>query len=181
MPNDHFNETWRELEAGVKVKDHPFRVCTLATFESANHIKQRVVNLREVTRDNTLLFYTDSRSGKIDQIKKNSNASALFYNQNIYLQVFVRGIITIHENNDLWQDHFFNIEGRSVHDYNTKYAPGKKIKNPLEVIRTENINFAVLEMVPHSIEYLKLRAEPNRLRALFNKKDGVWEKTFLIP
>lgn len=178
---DHFNETWRELKAGTLEEGHPFRVCSMATFETPEHIKQRIVNLREVTSDHTLLFYTDSRSSKITQIGNNPNASVLFYDHRIRLQVIIRGILKIHSNNELWQDHCIKIEGRSINDYNTFYPPGKKINNPLAVKRTQEINFAVLELVPENIEYLKLRDEPNRIRAVFTKENEEWTKTFLIP
>ncbi len=181
MLNDHFNETWKELKAGTRDEGHPFKVCALASFETPEHIKQRIVNLRELTSDNTLIFYTDSRSSKIAQYNKNPNASALFYNYRIQLQVIIRGIMKIHTNDELWQDHRLKVEGRSINDYNTKYSPGKLINNPLDVKRTQEINFAVLEFKPESIEYLKLRDEPNRLRALFTKENDEWKKTFLIP
>lgn len=178
---DHFNETWRELKAATRDEGHPFKVCSLATFETLDYIKQRIVNLREVTPEESLLFYTDSRSSKIEQINKNSNASVLFYDYRVRLQVIIRGIIKVHNNDDLWQDHRLKIEGRSINDYNTKYSPGKRINNPLNINRTEDINFAVLELLPESIEYLKLRDEPNRIRAIFNKENEEWNKTFLIP
>lgn len=178
---DHFNETWKELKAGTLEDGHPFKVCSLATFESQNHIKQRIVNLREVTFDKTLLFYTDSRSSKIDQIDNNPNASVLFYDHRIKLQVIIRGIIKIHSNDEIWEDHCIKIEGRSINDYNTLYPPGKKINNPLAVKRTQKINFAVLELVPENMEYLKLRDEPNRIRAVFTKENEEWNKKFLIP
>lgn len=181
MLNDHFNETWKELKAGSVEEGHPFKVCSLATFESPELVKQRIVNLREVTSDNTLLFYTDSRSSKIEQINKIPNASALFYNYKIKLQVILRGIIKIHSNDELWQDHRLKVEGRSINDYNTKYPPGKIINNPLDVRRTQDLNFCVLELIPENIEYLKLRDEPNRLRAVFTLENDKWNKTFLIP
>ncbi len=178
---DHLNETWRELRAGTTDEGHPFKVCSLATFEAQDYIKQRIVNLQEITPEKTLLFYTDERSSKVAQINNNPNASVLFYNYKISLQVIIRGIVKVHTNDDLWQDHRLKIEGRSINDYNTKYPPGKKINNPLAVTRTEEINFAVLEFIPESIEYLKLRAEPNRIRAIFTKENKEWDKTFLIP
>lgn len=181
MLSDHFNETWKELKASTREDGHPFRVCSLATFETNDHIGQRVVNLREITSEDTLLFYTDSRSPKISQINKNPQASVLFYDHRVKLQVIIRGIIKVHTHNELWQDHCIKIEGRSINDYNSQYPPGKKINNPLAVNRTEEMNFAVLELIPDRIEYLKLRDEPNRIRAVFNKENEEWDKTFLIP
>lgn len=181
MLNDLFTETWKELECGAKEENHPFNICSLATFETPTQIKQRFVNLREVTKKRNLLFYTDIRSSKMDHIQENPAASVVFYNPVLHLQVFLRGKIITHTDDKLWETHRLKIDGRSVNDYNTKYPPGKKIKNPLSVKRTNDLNFALLEFVPAAVEYLKLRAEPNRLRASFRKKNEEWEMTFLIP
>ncbi|QED37499.1 pyridoxamine 5'-phosphate oxidase [Antarcticibacterium arcticum] len=181
MIEDLFKETWRELEQAPSTPDHPFSLCCLATNDLNGGIKQRLVNFRKLTSQQNLLFYTDSRSAKIDQLQKNDGASVLFYNPVLQLQIFIRGRIVIHNQGKLWDDHRVKIEGRSLQDYNTQYAPGKHIKNPLDVKRTQDLNFALLELKPEVVEYLKLRIEPNRLRALFTKKEGEWEKTFLIP
>lgn len=178
---DLFNETWRALEDGTKKHAHPFRTCSLATSEISVGIRQRTVNFRELTKEKTLLFYTDYRSTKIEQVQKNPHGSVLFYNPKIQLQIFISGKFRVHSEDALWNDHILNIDGRSINDYNTQYAPGKPIKNPIAVARTKDLNFAVLELVPDTIEYLKLRDEPNRIRAIFNLKNEIWEKTFLIP
>lgn len=181
MLNDLLEETWKELKCGYEDKEHPYRSCCLATTELSGKIKQRTVNLRKVTEEKTLLFYTDVRSGKISQIRKNPVASVLFYNPKNNLQIYLSGNVRIHEDTPIWTEHFLTIEGRSLNDYNTKDAPGKPIKNPIDLRRTKNINFAVLEFIPESIEYLKLRQEPNRIRAYFELRDQEWEKTFLVP
>ncbi len=178
---DLFNETWKELEDGTKKHSHPFRTCTLATSEISGGIRQRTINFRGLTKRKTLLFYTDLRSSKIEQIKKNPKGSVLFYNHSVQLQIFLSGIFKIHLEDSLWNDHVVNIEGKSINDYNTQYAPGKPIKNPIAVTRTKDLNFAVLELIPDTIEYLKIRDEPGRIRAVFKLKDEEWEKTFLIP
>lgn len=181
MLNDLFEETWKELKCGYEEKDHPYRSCCLATMELSGNIKQRTVNLREVTEEKTLLFYTDIRSDKISHLRKNPVASVLFYNPKNKLQIYLCGNVRIHEDTKMWTEHFHNIEGRSLNDYNTKDAPGKPIRNPIDVRRTKNIHFAVLEFEPGSIEYLKLRLEPNRIRAYFELRDKEWKKTFLVP
>jgi pyridoxine/pyridoxamine 5'-phosphate oxidase len=178
---DLFNETWRELGDGTKKYGHPFRTCSLATAEVSVGIRQRTIIFRELTKKKTLLFYTDLRSTKIEQINKNPDGSVLFYNPSIQLQIFICGKIKIHSEDSLWNDHFMNIEGRSINDYNTQYAPGKPIKNPIAVTRTKDLNFAVLELIPDTIEYLKLREEPSGIRAIFKLQDQEWNKTFLVP
>lgn len=181
MLNDLFEETWKELKCGYEAKEHPFRSCCLATYDKSGKIKQRTVNLRLLTDEKNLLFYTDIRSGKIKQLRENPGASVLFYNPLNNLQISLCGKVVIHEDTQIWTDHYISIEGRSLNDYNTEDPPGKPIRNPLNVRRTKNINFAVLEFVPDCIEYLKLRQEPNRIRAYFELQDKEWKKTFLVP
>lgn len=181
MLNDLLNEIWREVKAGANSKDHPYRSCSLATLEDNKKVRQRTVNLRELTGRHTLLFYTDARSKKIEQLTEIPFASVLFYNPETNLQVTISGKVDIHKNDELAQEHKTKVDGRAVNDYNTKLPPGKKIKNPIDVRRTTDINFALLELIPDTLEYLKLRAEPNRLRALFKKDGEDWEQTFLIP
>lgn len=178
---DLFQETWKELEAVAKDPKNPFRVCSLATYEEGEGIKQRMVNFRELTSSRSLLFYSDARSAKINHLRKTPEASVLFYNPIIRLQVFIRGKMQIHTHDELWETHRLKIEGRAINDYNTLYAPGKKIKNPVSVTRTTDLNFALLELQPDVVEYLKLREEPNRLRAIFRRNQDEWEKTYLVP
>lgn len=178
---DLYKETWKELECATKVKGHPFKYCSLATLDGSSGVRQRTVILRQLTENRTLIFYTDLRSGKIGHLRKTPIASALFYNSITKLQVFIKGEIEIHCDDEIWEDHKLRIEGKAINDYNTLYPPGKPIKNPVDVNRTKNLNFAVLELKPDFIEYLKLKAELNRLRAVFHKKNEDWEKTYLVP
>lgn len=178
---DLFQETWKELECAAKEPMHPFRVCSLATVTNKGVVKQRIVNFRKLTSSKSLLFYTDSRSAKVNQLQNNPSASVLFYNPIINLQIYISGKVTVHTNDTLWEDHRLKIEGKSINDYNTKYPPGKKIKNPVAVKRTKELNFALLELRPEFIEYLKLKIQPNRVRAVFKKNEEEWEKTFLVP
>jgi hypothetical protein len=178
---DLYKETWKELECATKVKGHPFKYCSLATFDGSSGNRQRTVILRQVTENRTLIFYTDIRSGKIGHLRKSPSASILCYNPINKLQIFVKGDIDIHCDDEIWEDHKLKIEGKAINDYNTSYPPGKIIKNPVDLKRTKDLNFAVLELKPNFIEYLKLKAELNRLRAVFQKKDEIWEKTYLVP
>lgn len=181
MLDDLFNEAWVELNSAASDREHPFRLCSLATCEDSGKIRQRTVALREVTESNSLLFYTDLRSWKIKHLEKSPEGSVLFYDRLTALQVFIQGSFEIHTNSKTWKQHKGKVEEKSIYDYNTKYPPGKVIKNPFNVNRTDDINFAVLELKPNVIEYLKLKPDTNHLRALFKKEEDTWEKCFLVP
>lgn len=178
---DVFQESWKELQNALKDKKHPFNSCTLATVGKNSTIRQRTIILRGITKNNSLLFYTDLRSTKIKHIQNNPKCNLLFYDPKLQFQVTMRGEILIHTNNDAWEKHIGKIEGKAVNNYNTLLAPGKAITNPLALDRIAKLHFALLEFVPASLEYLKLKQDSNHVRAKFQLQQGVWKKTFLVP
>ena len=181
MLNDLFQEAWKALNVAASGKEHPFNFCTLATIGKNASVRQRTIILRGVTEEKSLLFYTDLRSTKIKQIKNNSKANTLFYDPRTQLQLIIKGTILVHTNDENWEEHRDKIDGKSVNNYNTLLAPGKPIKNPLRVERTDKLNFGLLEFVPVRMEYLKLKEDSNHLRARFRFVEGVWKQTFLVP
>ncbi len=181
MINDLFNEAVEDLRAAAKKEDHPFRYCSVASCDKAENLRQRTMVLRGLTDEENLLFYTDSRSLKIKHFKTNPHVSVLFYNPQKNLQLILKGKINVYRNNEEYHYHKSNIEGKAINNYNTRLAPGKKLNNPFNISRTTDLHFALLELVTQSIEFLKIRKDPNHLRALFTKTEGDWEKTFLVP
>jgi len=181
MLNDLFQEAWKSLKEAASGKDHSFNFCTLATIGKNTSVKQRTVILRGITEDKSLLFYTDLRSNKIKQIKENSKANGLFYDPKSQVQLIFKGEILIHKNGEVWENHRNKIDGKSVNNYNTLLAPGKPIKNPLSVERSDKLHFGLLEFKPVRLEYLKLRQDSTHLRARFRLENDVWKQTFLVP
>jgi len=181
MLNDLFQEAWKELKLASSSKEHPFNYFSLATAGKNASVRQRTVILRGVTENKSLLFYTDLRSTKIKQIRSNAKANGLFYNPKTQLQLIIKGTIIIHTDDDAWEEHKDKIDGRAVNNYNTLFPPGKPIKNPLKVERTNKLHFALLEFVPARIEYLKIKEDSNHLRARFRLEEGTWKETFLVP
>ena len=70
MKEQLLDKIHRELINGYVKKKHPFRYFSLATVEE-NQPMQRTVVLRKVLKDFTLVFFTDSRSAKVEQLLKN--------------------------------------------------------------------------------------------------------------
>ncbi|MCF4101268.1 pyridoxamine 5'-phosphate oxidase family protein [Gillisia sp. M10.2A] len=181
MLNDIFKEIWQELKDASEIKGHPFRFCSLATAEDRTGIRQRTLVLRSISDKGNLLFYTDERSDKVKEITTNPQGNILFYNSEKQLQVSLSGSLQINTNSIEWERHKAKIEGKAVNDYNSKLPPGKPIKNPVRINRVEKLNFALLEFIPTTIEYLKLKSDANHLRARFEMEEEAWSKTFLIP
>ncbi len=181
MLNDLFKEAWAALNFAASGKEHPFNCCSLATIGKNASVRQRTVILRGITEEKSLLFYTDLRSTKIKQLQQNPKANGLFYDPKIQLQLIFKGEIVIHTNDELWEEHRDKIDGKAINNYNSLLPPGKPIKNPFTVERTQRLNFALLEFKPIRMEFLKLKEDSNHLRARFRFEEGIWKQTFLVP
>ncbi len=158
MEESHFLEnTWNELNNAITIKDHPFRFCTLATRVDKNELKQRILVLRAITDENTLIFYTDFRSNKVSQILQNSTGSILFYNPEKSLQLSLKGKLSINTKGSLWEAHVKKIENKAKDDYNTVQPPGSILENSTDLERYSRLNFCVLEFKIKTIDYLAIK------------------------
>ncbi|APQ16366.1 pyridoxamine 5'-phosphate oxidase family protein [Maribacter hydrothermalis] len=176
-----FEELSTEIHNGITERGHPFRFITMATVGNETIARLRTVVLREVSEDLRLTIYTDSRTQKIKHITVNNQVSFLLYHPEKMLQLKVEGTTQIVTDTDRLSTTWQNIQPNSRKDYITETSPGSAIKNPdhVEYIEEENY-FAILDIIPTKIEYLKLQ-RPNHIRALFTKTDDNWNGEFLVP
>ncbi|UZO79332.1 pyridoxamine 5'-phosphate oxidase family protein [Aquimarina sp. ERC-38] len=181
MLTDIFNQIHKDFKGAVKYSKHAFRYATLATVADGLPF-QRTIVLRDVTDTNDLLIYTDERSKKVAQLKRNKNASLLFYDHNRLTQVILRGTISIETKGEGVEERWQKVRERSQKDYITSLGPGIPVDNPDQVTYLKEQNyFTILNFVPDEIEYLRLK-RPNHIRALFTKSESEeWDMTFLVP
>jgi pyridoxamine 5'-phosphate oxidase len=127
------------------------------------------------------VFYTDSRTQKINDIQNNSEFSALFYNSKKKLQIRVEGKAELITDQEQIATYWHTVQESSKKDYTTNRAPGTLIKNPDDIDYQSNENyFCPVKLVPNTIEYLQLK-RPIHLRVLFSKIDTNWSGEFLVP
>ena len=73
------NKYWSMLDDAVTNRSSPFRIPVFICAHQ-DEVDGRIVVLRKSDRANNLLqFHTDLRSPKVDILKKNKNASLVFY------------------------------------------------------------------------------------------------------
>ena len=175
-----FQQIKNELINGSIKKGHPFKYFTLSTLWNGRP-RQRTVVLRKVQPDLQLLFYTDKRSSKVEQIKQNPNISALFYHPKKMVQLQVEGHAIVKENPEMLRKIWKSIPSTAKKDYTTVLSPGAKTESPstLEYL-TKNNYFCMVEIQPTRLEYLKL-GQPHHLRILYSKENGNWSGVFLTP
>ena len=187
LPNNKLEEipsiVFSELRKGVSKKKHPFKNVVLTTLSEKTPMSRWVV-FRKLTLEQNLLIYTDSRTEKIKDLKKNSNSGLLFYNNKQGLQIYFTTVSTIHQNNELTKKYWQGIAGTSSENYTTIYPPSTPVKNIEEGQKTDkdlnDKHFSIIELCPINMSILQLSRD-GHIRASFSKINNEWEGTFIVP
>lgn len=185
---------WEMLIDGAEKSKSDFHLGFICTSKN-DKPKSRTVVLRKVDQlKNTLLFHTDNRSGKIDEIKNNPNISWLFYSNDNKIQLRLEGNAAVHQNGDLFEQQWDNSKLISRKCYLINDDPGSSIndhydyleRSLTEGVPTEEqsemgkINFAVVETKIDSIEWLHLKGS-GHLRAKFILDKDRFKGEWLVP
>ena len=187
LPNNKLDEIPRiifsELGKGASKKKHPFKNVVLTTVNEKTPMSRWVV-FRKLTPEQNLLIYTDSRTEKIKDLRKNSNCGLLFYNNKQGLQIYFNTLATIHQNNELTKKYWQGIVGTSSENYTTIYPPSTPINNIGEGHKTDkdlnNNHFSIIELCPFNMSILQL-SRNGHIRANFSKINNKWEGSFIVP
>lgn len=180
------NKCWSLLEAAACGNEAGWRLPVLAT-STENGFRQRTVVLRKVLQNHaTLLFHTDLRSPKVQQITANANVSLLFYDHDLAAQLQVEGTASIHNHDHIAAMVWDEGTPASLKMYCAPLVPGiicptAEVNTPPSMKsripeRTEIIsgraNFCVIQVVVKTVEWLRLSRDGN-LRAWFHYESGL--------
>ena len=183
---------WSMLDDAVVNRSSPFRIPVFICTDQ-NDIDGRIVVLRKSDKNNNILqFHTDLRSPKVNILKKNKNASFVFYDKEEKIQLRVKVICEINNKNSLTEESWKKTQHISRRCYLTDSGPGSVSENPTSgmISKLEDFdytmeqsekgyeNFTVIKCKIKSIEWLYLAAKGHR-RAIFdfeNNKDN-----WLVP
>lgn len=173
----------KELQLASKEVQHPFRFVNFCTLDGKQPDSRYVV-LREVTGDLHLLFYTDSRSKKIAQIRENPRVSLLFYHSSLRCQLKINGIATILAQKEAIDNYWENIPPEAQKAYQTKSPPKTQVdtaeKGMMLDVKYENSYFSAIKVIPNEVECLQLDSK-GHLRLAFKKESEKWQSSWLVP
>jgi pyridoxine/pyridoxamine 5'-phosphate oxidase len=176
---------WDLLESSAAGNAPGWRLPVLATLTDRG-CEQRTVVLRVVDRDQgTLLFHTDVRSSKVEQIRKDGRVSLLFYDHEQSVQLKIRGVAAIHQADEFAQSLWEAGTPVSLKMYSAPMSPGTQCdsfnhnmaesllgrlpeRNEIEAGR---INFCAIRILVQSAEWLRL-SQSGHLRTSFALADG---------
>jgi len=175
-----YDSCWELLAASAAGNDAGWRLPVLAT-QSMESCFQRTVVLRRAEAGRAgLLFHTDIRSAKIQQIQVNPRVSLLFYDHRLAVQLQVTGIAVIHETHEIADQLWSSGTPASLKMYLGPKAPGTVCSGPnknlpdgmlgrlpeRDEIEPGRANFAAIQVHVQSLEWLMLSRDGN-LRARF--------------
>jgi hypothetical protein len=179
-----FDNLWGELLRGKADAKHDFRYPTLATEDQDNWPDTRTLVLRDVIKeDNKLIFFTDMRSHKMQQIAINNKAALLFYTHKKKLQLRIRGLITVVKEEEEIKNYFNQISQTDLKDYRSLSGPGSLMQedNATYLPKQEAFNyFSVLSFNVISVDYLQLSREGHaRFKFIYDNRE--WEAKEIVP
>ena len=186
------NKYWSMLDDAVINRSSSFRI---PVFICANQdeVDGRIVVLRKSDRENKLLqFHTDLRSPKVEILKKNKNASLVFYDKEEKIQLRVKVECEVNNQNSTTEESWKKTKHISRRCYLTDSPPGTTSENPTSgmISKLEDFdytmeqseegykNFAVIKCKIKSIEWLYLAAKGHR-RAKFDLETN--KNNWLVP
>lgn len=176
---------WDLLESSAASNAPGWHLPVLATIADRG-CEQRTVVLRAVDRDHgALLFHTDVRSSKVEQIRKDGRASLLFYDHDRSVQLKIQGLALIHQSDRIAQSLWEAGTPASLKMYSAPLPPGTPCnsfdhnmkdsllgrlpeRNEIEVGR---VNFCAIRVLVQSAEWLRL-SQSGHLRAFFGFTEG---------
>jgi 3-hydroxyisobutyrate dehydrogenase len=188
------SELWKYLEEGAANSRDEFH---LGVFGTANHATPnlRTVVLRRVMRkQHLILFHTDSRSAKVEEIKLNPIVFWLFYSKEKKMQLRIKGKAELHFDDELQQEQWESSRLISRKCYLTDSAPGSAVDRPFtglpehlnvstptpEESEAGKKNFIVVSTEISSIEMLYLKAT-GHIRVKFTRSGDEYSGEWLIP
>jgi pyridoxine/pyridoxamine 5'-phosphate oxidase len=169
-----------ELLKSDKDREHPFCMFFMAT--AGDYPELRTIISRKIDPDLSILFYTDPRSPKVEQIRENNRVSALFYHPEKKLQVRIKGKAYLIENiRMLYPQLLEHIKNSPLKkDFTALEAPGSVVEENYTPRLGSEIFFEAVRIVPDEIDILQV-GKDEHLRCLCTEEKGVWKQERLVP
>ncbi len=183
---------WLMLDDAITNRSSQFRIPTFICGDHSD-FDGRIVVLRKSDKINNIVqFHSDIRSDKIEKLKKNSNASMLFYDKEEKIQVRMKVECKVNHNNDVTKESWSKTQHISRKCYLVHNGPGTESVTPTSGLKPEldNFeftmeqseegykNFTVIQCKVKSIEWLYLAAKGHR-RARFDLENN--KNSWLVP
>ncbi len=161
------NQIWKELTRCVHDKHHAWRTPVLSTCSIDGGVNSRTVVLRRANQgENNLLIYTDERSLKVSELRKNSQAIFVFWSPRLRWQLRINVDISILTTGPIVESLWSAVSQTAAKsDYINPTAPGSELvtdAKPLSINDSLKHHFAVLIGHISEMDWLELSRKGHR-------------------
>lgn len=184
IPADLTEEVWSRLSAAGGSETHPMRLMVLCTVEAPDRPAGRTMVVRgfDPARP-ALLFHTDARSRKVEQLRGRPGACVIAYDPRDGVQLRMDGAADIHDRDALADDEWRLMDEVVRYAYALSEGPGRPMgeddpHSPSERHRFRTLksadgreHFAVVEFVFDSVEWFQTTSH-GQSRAVLKRADG---------
>ncbi len=187
-PKQAFHSIFNELKQSSSDSRHPFRYMSLATFDKDRQESNiRMVILREVRKDKSLLAYTDVRTSKFADLSSLNKATLLFWHDRHKVQVTMKAEAELHHNDEVASQYWKqDVHGPARKAYTPLVRPGTPISEPVEAYswpeEYTDEHFGVLIFKPYHLQILQLKGKEHlRLQFTRQNSDKEWPGGWIAP
>jgi len=183
-PDQNRQEILAYIRASCRDAAHPFRYLTLSTTDQLSRPHSRMLVLRDLSADDALLMFTDSRAAKVEQLELNPNGAVLFWHPEQQLQVSMRVQLGRITDAALLESYRSQIKGRGARSYTSIQPPGTIIAQPEQAQEfyafDENNYFSAISGEIVELVALQL-GDVMHLRLRCVKESGRWSCSWIVP
>ena len=175
---------WDFFQQGVKNKKSAFHYPTIATGNE-RRFNLRTVILREVVREShIIIFHTDIRSKKIEELKSNNRLHLHVYDKKNKIQIQAEGKAEIFNKVKLNELTWNSLSNNTKSAYLIKETPGIKIKSEKDFNYLDEKkgfrNFAIVKVGIKKITFLNLNYDGNK-KAFFEYGKNNIKYFWIVP
>lgn len=192
VPNNPIDFFKKWMEEAVEKQEKEANAMVLSSVDEQNRPSSRILYLKEVTDDNSFVFFTNYNSHKGKDLALNPHASLLFYWKSLERQIRIEGLIS--KTSEEISDNYFASRPRESQLGAWASLQSEELNSRSELERRlSEFNTKFPEIVPRpphwggyqlkpsEIEFWQGR--PSRLhdRILYIKHDKYWKIKRLNP
>jgi 3-hydroxyisobutyrate dehydrogenase len=190
--NNFIKKSWNLLFRAAQTRKGDLQKGIIAT-QNASSLTQRVVVLRACMVDKRqLIFFTDSRSPKVRQMRKAPEVSWLFWDASRKLQLRLNGIVSFRSEDSDTKEYWDKLPVSARKSYATVHPPSSPILQDsqdlpsdwekMDKAATDRFfdNFLVVVTTVDHVQCLHLHAEGHQ-HARFTWEEDKWEGQWLAP
>ncbi|ORM79987.1 pyridoxamine 5'-phosphate oxidase family protein [Pantoea eucrina] len=188
LPDAHLQAIWQKLTHAVSARS-PFTLMQLASVAENAQPKIRTIVLRDFSlAPASLLFTTDVRSAKVQEMRDNPQVSLLGWDVENSFQLRLEGKAGCVDEGELRRTVWQKLRPAAQQLFYSPDSPGEILDDP-DALRSGHAsasladppeNFALIRIMIERVESLDVSSEPHQRREFLLRANG-WTGRWLVP